>query len=104
MLTAETESQLAKLFLTIIEFEREVELERKTLAMHRDFELRSLFSWVDRFGNGYLNSSDIGGYLREHGLSMTERELFELCNLYERNSDGKIHFPAFSRRILGTDK
>ena len=83
--------------------EREIALAREALAAHPEFDLRSLFDWVDRFRNGYLTSSDIGGYLREKGLSCNERELFELCYLYERASDGRIHLPAFSRRVCGRD-
>jgi hypothetical protein len=103
MLQVETESTLAKLFLTIIDCEREVEIARQSLLVHPSFDLRSMFGAIDRFNNGYLTSSDITGFLRSYGVPFTERELFELCYIFERSTDGKISYPRFSRRVIGRE-
>jgi Ca2+-binding EF-hand superfamily protein len=60
-----------------------------------------LFSTLDCYDNGFLTQQDIEQFLRSHGIHASNRELFELCSVFEKTSDGRISHHKFARRLVG---
>ena len=64
MLSIETEARVAKLFLSLAEGERAVEINRQVLADQLDFEPYSVFKRLDTQGKNSVDEYDLVDFLK----------------------------------------
>ncbi len=64
MLSIETEARVAKLFLTLAEGERSVEITRQVLSEQHLFDPYSVFKRFDTQNKGRIDEFDIVDFLR----------------------------------------
>jgi len=64
MLSIETEARVAKLFLSLAEGERSVEINRQVLADQLDFEPYSVFKRLDTQGKNSVDEYDLVDFLK----------------------------------------
>ena len=64
MLSVETEARVAKLFLSLAEGERSVEINRQVLADQLDYEPYSVFKRLDTQGKNNLDEYDLVDFLK----------------------------------------
>ena len=70
MLSIETESRVAKLFLALADGEKSVEVNRRRLAEQHLFDPYSVFKRLDSQGKGRIDEFDIVDFLRYEPLTL----------------------------------
>ena len=88
MLSVETESKLAKIFLTLAEGEKTIDINRQILVELQDFDPFKIFSYLDTNQKNYLNNSDLLNYCTEKGITTNELEINLLILFYDMDYDG----------------
>ncbi|CAG9322701.1 unnamed protein product [Blepharisma stoltei] len=100
MLSQETEERLANILINIGEGDQDIEVVRQVLSEIRTFEPFSTFRSLDRFGNGFLTSTDLLEFLRRNNFRPTERESYLLIREWDSNSDGLLSYGDFQKWML----
>eukprot|EP00743_Colponemidia_sp_Colp-15_P002650 GILK01002872.1.p1 GENE.GILK01002872.1~~GILK01002872.1.p1 ORF type:complete len:586 (-),score=91.06 GILK01002872.1:92-1849(-) len=103
IMSFETQSVLAQLFLAVSEGERQVEVVRQVLAEQDHFEPYTAFRRLDRHANGFLTSSDILSFLKLHAIPCSEKDGYYLIRRFDTNGDGRLSYPEFLSAILPND-
>lgn len=64
MLSKETETLVAKLFINLFEGEKSVELARRNLANSKDFDAYQIFQRLDRERKNFVDEYNLAEFLR----------------------------------------
>ena len=96
MLSVETESKLAKIFLTLAEGEKTIDINRQILVELQDFDPFKIFSYLDTNQKNYLNNSDLLNYCTEKGITTNDLEINLLIFFYDMDYDGVLSYPEFA--------
>ena len=96
MLSIETESKLAKIFLTLSEGEKSIDINRQILIELEDFDPSNIFTYLDTNQKNYINCSDLLNYCLEKGIQTNELEISLIILFYDRDYDGALSYPEFA--------
>ena len=96
MLSIETESELAKIFLTLAEGEKSIDINRQILVELEDFDPFQVFTYLDTNQKNYLNCSDLLNYFTERGIITNELEISLIMLFYDMDYDGVLSYPEFA--------
>ena len=96
MLSIETESKLAKIFLTLSEGEKSIDINRQILIELEDFDPSNIFTYLDTNQKNYINCSDLLNYCIEKGIQTNELEISLIILFYDRDYDGALSYPEFA--------
>ena len=99
MLSVETESKLADIFLILAEGEKSVDINRQILIELDDFDPYQIFTFLDIEQKNYINSSDLLNFLQERGIYANEVEIKFIILFYDRDYDGVLSYPEFANFI-----
>lgn len=100
MLSLDTERKLAEVFLSISNYEREVERCRYLLAKNYDFDPASMFRALDFLDMGSISSSEVQEYLKRHHFFCSADESYLVVRQYDNNQDGRLSFEEFIQFAL----
>ncbi len=64
-----------------------------------NLSLREAFVKIDKDGNGFLSQIEFRNAVRQLNLGLTSREIDQLLNKIDSNSDGKIDWREFSSKF-----
>lgn len=64
MLSKETETLIAKLFVNLFEGEKSVEIARRNLADSKDFDAYQIFQRLDRERKNFVDEYNLAEFLR----------------------------------------
>ncbi|MGL4948733.1 MAG: EF-hand domain-containing protein, partial [Mycoplasma sp.] len=103
MLSIETESRLAKIFLTLAEGERMVEISRQVLSDNWDFDSNQIFNFLDIEGKSLVDSINIVDYLSSKGKFCSEQEAQLIILFYDEDGDGSLSYCEFVN-LVQSDK
>jgi len=53
-------------------------------------EIREVFSWLDRDGNGFVDKEELNLGLRELGCKKSDEEVEKIMQIADKNGDGKL--------------
>ena len=96
MLSVETESKLAKIFLTLAEGEKTIDINRQILVELENFDPYQIFTFLDTNQKNYLNNSDLLNFFTEKGINTNELEINLLILFYDMDYDGVLSYPEFA--------
>lgn len=88
-------------YLTEI-LEKEIDLQRKEDSYKRDLELRydysnySIFRAVDRYNDGFIDSYNLGNFLKNTGHFASEKEILAIIRRIDTDGDAKLSYSEFS--------
>lgn len=100
MLSPDTESRLADIFLRTAQQEKEVEECRYSLSKNLDFDPYSTFKILDRLGLGSLSSSEIQEILNRHHFFCSDDEAYLVIRQFDSNLDGRLSPEEFHQIVL----
>ena len=100
MLSSQINNLGKKLLLTIVNKEKEIEINRQLLAQNIDFDLFQIYSLLDKEKKNYINSSNLIEFLYKNGIYPNELEMQYLILFYDENGDNKLSYTEFLRMIL----
>ncbi|OMJ92485.1 hypothetical protein SteCoe_4720 [Stentor coeruleus] len=100
MLSIETESKLAEIFLRISHSERSVEECRHYLSSNSDFDPYSTFRGVDHLGIGSFSSTEMLALLDKHRFFSSTDEAYLSIKQYDSNQDGRLSIDEFFSLVL----
>lgn len=100
MLSIETESRVAKLFVNLADRERDVELTRQVLASNSDFDAYQAFSALDQEGKKGIDGVNIVDFLRRNGVYSTITETNFIIQFYDENCDNQLSYTEFLNLVL----
>ena len=100
MLSTETESRLAKLFLTLSAEERAVDTYRSLLNSDRDFNAFAIFCTLDSDDKSQISPFDIQSFLRAHKVFLSSDEVKQIISFYDANCDGSLNYLEFSDMLV----
>ena len=100
MLSSQINNLVIKLLLTIVNKEKEIEINRQLLAQNIDFDLFQIYSLLDKEKKNYINSSNLIEFLYKNGIYPNELEMQYLILFYDENGDNKLSYTEFLRMIL----
>jgi len=90
--SSKTVYYLKNLFNLIINFENEINNDRKALGTVR-LKLNEIFGLLDRDGKGYLENNEMMEYFYNNGMLDNNRGADLLFIRLDKNRNGKIDFP-----------
>ena len=96
MLSVETELKLAKIFLTLAEGEKTIDINRQILVELEDFDPYKIFTYLDTNQKNYLDNSDLLNYFTEKRINTNELEINLLILFYDMDYDGVLSYPEFA--------
>ena len=96
----ETRDLFLATWRTHFQVEEAAELLRKRLSRRPNFSVHDAFTTVDKDSNGYLTAREFGKILHENGIYVSEKEISQLCDRYDRNKDGRITYSEFMEEML----
>ena len=96
MLSVETETKLAEIFLALAEGEKSIDINRQILIELEDFDPLKIFTFLDSNQKNYLNCSDLFNYSKEKGINTNELEINLIILFYDRDYDGVLSYPEFA--------
>ena len=96
MLSIETETKLAEIFLTLAEGEKTIDINRQILIELEDFDPLKIFNYLDSNQKNYLNCADLLNYFTERGINTNEIEITLIILFYDRDYDGVLSYPEFT--------
>lgn len=100
MLSIETESKLAEIFLRISHSERSVEECRHYLSSNSDFDPYSTFRGVDHLGIGSFSSTEMLALMDKHRFFSSTDEAYLSIKQYDCNQDGRLSIDEFFSLVL----
>jgi Ca2+-binding EF-hand superfamily protein len=100
MLSRETETKLAEVFLRLSSSEQQVESSRLSLSSSLDFDVYSTFRALDRLGLGSISSSDLLYYLDKHHYYATSDEVYLTIKQYDSDQNGRLSLDEFHNFVL----
>ena len=103
MCSVETERLVSKLFMTLAEGERSIEISRQVLSDLIEFDPYKIFKTLDIEGKNKIDSSNILAYLRNKGIYASEQEASLLILFYDQDFDGVLSYPEFIH-LINSDK
>ena len=89
--------------------ERELELQRRLDLLKRELEVRydyssyAAFKSIDRLSEGYINTYNLGQFLKNNGHYATERELLAIIRRVDTDGDAKLSYSEFSDFVRGSE-
>ena len=95
MLSIETETKLAEIFLTLAEGEKTIDINRQILIELEDFDPLKIFNYLDSNQKNYLNCADLLNYFKEREINTNEIEITLIILFYDRDYDGVLSYPEF---------
>ncbi|OMJ83748.1 hypothetical protein SteCoe_15290 [Stentor coeruleus] len=100
MLSIETESKLAEIFLQISHSEHSVEKCRNNLSSNANFDPYSTFKGVDNFGIGSFSSTEILTLMNKHNFFTSTDEAYLSIKQYNSNQNGRLNIDEFFSLVL----
>lgn len=82
--------------------ERELDLHRRQEILKRDLEVRydystyAAFGSIDKYNEGYINTFNLGVFLKNNGYYATEKELLAIIRRIDTDGDAKLSYSEFS--------
>ncbi|XP_020704010.2 probable calcium-binding protein CML18 [Dendrobium catenatum] len=87
----------------LVEFSQFVELVApdlvRTKSPYSEDQLRKLFRFFDRDGNGLITAAELAHSMAKLGHALTAKELTGMIKEADKDGDGKINFQEFSHAI-----
>ena len=99
MLSIETEARLAKLLLSLSEYERNVEISREVLSDNKDFDPYQIFLYLDYQNKNNIDIIDIMNFLRSRMVYFKEEEIYFILLSYDNDGDGYLSYNEFVNLI-----
>lgn len=84
--------KLADLFKIIAEGEKQIELNRMSLADKPAYEPYAAFKRIDRSSNSYISVDDLAEFLRENDISVVESDIRDLFREFDAKRDDRISY------------
>ncbi|MFO0515321.1 MAG: hypothetical protein ACK5YA_00550 [bacterium] len=100
MLSAETESRLAKLLLILADGESSVETTRQVLSNQLGFDPYNLFRLLDTEGKGWVDSVNIIEFLRRHSIYCGSFEAQQIIFQYDQDLSSTLSYSEFVNLIV----
>jgi len=82
--------------------EKELDLQRRLDILKSDLEVRydfasySAYKSVDKYNDGFINTFNLGSFLRSCGHYATERELLTIVRRIDTDGDARINYAEFA--------
>lgn len=97
MLSSDTESRLARIFLTLASGEKDIENSRRALttnnsSSNHDYNPVLILLYLDSERKNRIEASDIRNYLCSKGISITPKEADLIILFYDSNFDGALDY------------
>ena len=103
MFSSEIENLVIKLLLTIINKEKEIEINRQILSQNIDFDIFQLYSFLDSQKKNCIDSSNIIDFLNKNGIYPNKLDIDFLIYFYDENKDNRISYTEFLNMILSNN-
>lgn len=100
MLSAETESRLAKMLLILADGEAAVEVSRQLLGNQLGFDPYNLFRLLDTESKGWVDSVNLVDFLRRHSVYAGTTEAQLVVFQYDSDLSGTLSYSEFLNMIL----
>ena len=100
MLSIETESRIAKVFLVLASKEREVELQRQVLAQQVEFNVHQTFCYLDKERKNTVCAVNVLDFLRRNGVYAHANEVRLLIQFYDADKDALLAYNEFADMVL----
>lgn len=100
MLSAETESRLAKLLLILADGEASVEVTRQVLTNQLGFDAYNLFRLLDSEVKGWVDSVNLIDFLRKHSVYCGSYEAQQIIFQYDSDLSGSLSYSEFVNMVV----
>ena len=104
MFSPEIENLVIKLLLTILNKEKEIEINRENLFLNKDFDIFKLYFFIDKQKKNNIDSLNILEFLNRNGIYPNKLDIDYLILFYDENNDNQLSFSEFSNIILSNNK
>ena len=79
-----------------MDLQRKLDILKGELEVRYDYSSYAAFKSVDRYSEGYINTSNLGQFLKSNGYYASERELLAIIRRIDTDGDAKLSYAEFS--------
>ena len=72
--------------------QRRLNILKTELEIRYDYSIYSAFRSIDRYNEGYIDTYNLGTFLRNNGYYASERELIAIIRRVDTDGDAKISY------------
>lgn len=89
--------------------ERELDLHRRQEILKGDLEVRydyssyAAFRAIDKYNEGYINTFNLSGFLKNNGHYASEKELLAIIRRIDTDGDAKLSYSEFADFIRSSE-
>ena len=75
-----------------LDMQRRLNILKTELEIRYDYSVYSAFRSIDRYNEGYIDTYNLGTFLRNNGYYASERELIAIIRRVDTDGDAKISY------------
>lgn len=87
-----TFESFTKLLVTVADYEKSIEILRRILSEHSDFDPYSLFKFLSKDNKTSVTVEDIISLLAAHHITCTNVEAKTMITFYDSDLDGQLSY------------
>jgi Ca2+-binding EF-hand superfamily protein len=95
-LPRDIENALASVIEKEIDLQRRLDLLKGDLDIRYDYSTYAAFKSVDKYSEGFINTYNLGLFLKNNGYYANEREILAIIRRIDTDGDAKLSYSEFS--------
>ena len=95
MASPSNEESFTKLFITISQYEKSIDILRRILSETNYFDPWVLFNFIDQDKKRFINENDIIKLLKSHNINLSPFEAKTFITFYDADLDNQLSFREY---------
>jgi predicted glutamine amidotransferase len=101
-LPRDIESCLTTVMELELNLQRRQEILKGDLEARYDYSTNAVFRTIDRLNDGFIDTYNLGQFLKNNGHYATEREILSIIRRIDTDGDAKLSYTEFSEFLATT--
>jgi Ca2+-binding EF-hand superfamily protein len=102
-LPRDIENALTAVLERELDLHRRLEILKNELEVRYDYSTYAAFKAIDRYNEGYVNTYNLGQFLKNNSYYASERELLAIIRRIDTDGDAKLSYSEFSDFIRSSE-
>lgn len=101
-LPRDIEISLASVIEKELDLQRKLDILKGELEVRYDYSSYAAFKSIDKYSEGFINTYNLGQFLKNNGYYANERELLAIIRRIDTDGDAKLSFAEFSEFLAAS--
>ena len=101
-LPRDIEISLASVIEKELDLQRKLDILKGELEVRYDYSSYAAFKSIDKYSEGFINTYNLGQFLKNNGYYANERELLAIIRRIDTDGDAKLSYAEFSEFLAAS--